>query len=198
MTNRRTPASSAVSTFARTARTARRVDDDVGPHDRRPVVPVERRPADDRDAFPALAGRGRDGPAEGAVAKDDRLHLRGPHVWWDLGRVRRTDTKTAVTVVVPRPLEPPFPGGPGSSSWTRRQSPRARASRQGRQSFFFDSSEKWRFIPGTLRIFWNRCNHYRIRFRGGGLGGRTLTLPPTASIMRPDASDPFPPRRSRR
>ncbi len=31
--------------------------------------------------------------------------------------------KAAVTVVVPRPLEPPFPGGPGSSCRTRRLEP---------------------------------------------------------------------------
>ena len=55
------------------------------------------------------------------------------------GREVQDNEKAAVTIVVPRPLEPPFPGGPGSSCRTRRQSPRARASRQGRQSFFFDS-----------------------------------------------------------
>jgi len=70
--------------------------------------------------------------------------------------------KAAVTIVVPRPLEPPFPGGPGSSSWTRRQSPRARAFQQGRQSFFFDTSERWwRFTCGTIRILRVSCNHFR-------------------------------------
>ena len=43
---------------------------------------------------------------------------------WRGRRVGRSGTrKTAVTVVVPRPLEPPFPGGPGSSCRTRRLEP---------------------------------------------------------------------------
>ena len=92
----------------------------------------------------------------------NRVHVVVPSIVGGgaAGFRRSGHEKTAVTVVVPRPLEPPFPGGPGSSFVTRRQSPRARASRQGRQSFFLDSSEKVRrFMLQFLRITAKGCNH---------------------------------------
>ena len=56
------------------SRSLRRVDHDVGAADRRPVVSIEGRPADDRDAFSAFASGSGDGPAQRAVAQDDGLH----------------------------------------------------------------------------------------------------------------------------
>ena len=125
---------------------AGRLDHEVRSGERLGEVAPAGGPAEDPDGQPASAGVGGHGLAQAAVAEDgDGLHVVGPSLRVVEGRRSGRHEKAAVTVVVPRPLESPFPGGPGSSCRTRRQSPRARASRQGRQSFFFDSSEKvWR------------------------------------------------------
>ena len=87
-----------------------------------------------------------------------------PVAWWSLASMAskgppvggQGHENAAVTDSVPRPLEPPFPGGPGRPDERAGQRSRARASRQGRRSFFFDSTEKMRrftCIPCTaLRV----------------------------------------------
>ena len=162
MTNRRQPASSAAVMLAATASPRDASTTSVGAARGRPGRGRPRRrgrpqrPRSSPGSASAVA-RGRlDRAAERAVAEDEhRVHVVGPfhRCGGAAGSEVQGHEKAAVTVVVPRPLEPPFPGGPGSSCRTRRQSPRARASRQGRQSFFLDSSEKVRrFMQQTIRI----------------------------------------------
>ena len=113
---------------------ARCLDDEVRPGQPRRIVRPGRWPAEDVDAGrvaaaaavdatarrPPVAGGRLDRAAEPAVTEDEhRVHEVGPfHQLWRGPPGRRScpgHEKAAVTVVVPRPLEPPFPGGPGSS-----------------------------------------------------------------------------------
>ena len=90
-------------------------------------MPAAGRPAEDpRGRRRDPRARRLDRAPERAVAEDeDAVHVVVPSVCWRgrPGSGGSGHEKAAVTVVVPRPLEPPFPGGPGSSCRTRRLEP---------------------------------------------------------------------------
>ena len=126
MTNRRQPASSAAARFGADRVAARRLDDDAGTGKVVGPMTARRRSAEDADAVAAIARRRLDRAAQRAVAEDrDVTHVVVPSMSLEgpPGSGGQGHEKAAVTVVVPRPLEPPFPGGPGSSKWTRRLEP---------------------------------------------------------------------------
>ena len=198
MTNRRTPASSAAVDVGRARLAARRVDDDVGAA--RPPSGSCRsngRPAETgMRVVRARRPQRRDGPAEAAVAEDDRLHLVVLTLWW--GPPGSEDDK--------KPRSPSWCRGP----WSLR-SLEAPVRRRGRAVRAPGPVPPGRAARASSSIPRRSGGSYREPYAyfgidatithsvsRGGLGGRTLTLPPTASIRRPDAIDPFPPRRSRR
>ncbi len=109
------------------------VDDETCAAQRRRIVPAVPRASEDAngpcrppssDLTPLQAG-GLHRATECAVTEDeDVVHIEVPSMRWEGRRSGGAGhKKTAVTVVVPRPLEPPFPGGPGSSCRTRRLEP---------------------------------------------------------------------------
>ncbi len=103
---------------------AGRLDHEVRAGERRGEVTSVGRSTEDVDGQAALAGAGGHGPSQAAVAEDgDGVHVVGPSLRVVEGRRFGRHEKAAVTVVVPRPLESPFPGGPGSSCRTRRLEP---------------------------------------------------------------------------
>ena len=91
MTNRSTPASSALARFVATASRSGGLDDDVGAGEGRGIVPPVGRPAEDPDVIAAPAGDIGHGRPEAAVAEDeDGLHVRDPSLRSVRGRrVRR-------------------------------------------------------------------------------------------------------------
>ena len=123
----------------------RGIDHQVGRGERRRVVAGEGRPAEDGRALAALARGGSDGPAEMAVAEDDRLHvvvltsLVGPRQvrtpdtkqprspWWCRGRCRWSlRSREAPVRLVDAPIRAPGPVPPGRTARASSSSPSRR------------------------------------------------------------------------
>ena len=149
-----------------------------------------------RTVSAALAGVGGHGLAQAAVAEDrDGVHVVGPSLRVVEGRPGPEDKqKAAVTVVVPRPLESPFPGGPGSSCRTRRLEPQGPCLPAGPPELLLRLlGEGVAVHVRTIRIFRTSCNHFLPGLRGLSRGGTHRRCP---HPLVPDAGTPGQPAAS--
>jgi hypothetical protein len=123
------------------------IEDEVSGLEGERFMSAAGRPAQDPGFTASIADRGRNGPAQPTVAEDYRVHLvslasprdrRFVEVRWRESKSRghRSVFRGPWSLRSRRPHS--------VVDYARRQSPRARASRQGRQSFFFDSVVKMR------------------------------------------------------
>ena len=121
MTTRRAPASIAADEVRDHRVRARGLDDQVRTVQARGSCRPEPGRPRTADGSRPLIGRGRaamaacDRVPKPAVAEDDRRHVVSLALLSRATGRSSGQRKTAVTIVVPRPLEPPFPGGPDPS-----------------------------------------------------------------------------------
>ena len=133
----------------------RRLDHQVWRAEGRRIVTAVRR-APEQPYLGAAGDEGRgDRLSQRPVAKNDRVH-RGTSLLHRCGSraaVPEATKKPRSPMWCPRPLEPPIPEALSVVVCARRQSPRTRASRQGRKSFFLASTVMKRLrMMQVLRI----------------------------------------------